>query len=36
MQLNIITELVEGGNLHKQNQDYHKRLDYDELKEAFF
>ena len=36
MQLNIITELVEGGNLHKQNQNIDKRLDDEELKEAFF
>ena len=36
MQLNIITELVEGGNLFKQNQNPDKRLGYDDLKKAFF
>ena len=36
MQMNIITELVEGGNLYKQNQYPDKRLGYEELKEAFF
>ncbi len=36
MQMNIITELVEGGNLFKQNQNPDERLGYDELKEAFF
>ena len=29
-------ELVEGDNLHKQNQVILKRLGYKELKEAFF
>jgi hypothetical protein len=36
MQLNIITELVEGGNLFKQNQNPDMRLGYDDLKKAFF
>ena len=36
MQLNIITELVEGGDLFKQNQKPHMRLGYDGLKKAFF
>jgi hypothetical protein len=34
MQMNIITELAEGGNLYDEN--YLKRLGYEELKEAFF
>ena len=36
MQLNIITELVEGGDLFKQNQNPQKRLGYDDLKKAFY
>ncbi len=36
MQMNIITELVEGGNLHKENQNPDERFGYDEIKEAFF
>ena len=34
--MNIIREVVEGGNLHKQNQVILKHLGYKELKEAFF
>jgi hypothetical protein len=36
MQLNIITELAEGGNLFKQNQNPQKHLGNDDLKKAFF
>jgi hypothetical protein len=34
MQMNIITELAEGGNLYDEN--FLNRLGYEELKEAFF
>ncbi len=34
MQINIVTELAEGGNLYDKN--FLKHLDSEELKKAFF